>query len=274
MFGYLVVNPSQLSKEERRLYRSYYCGLCHALSDAYGNPGRKTLSYDLTFINIILSSVYDLPENHDQERCPIHPLGKHDYIMTEASAFCADMNILLSYYKHLDDWNDEGNASAQKKAAKLKPHVQKIEERYPRICAVIARQLAEISEYERHNVLTPDLPANSFGVLMAEIFTFRNDDKTVLLKNFGYHLGRFIYLMDACMDLKEDLKKQLYNPLVSLESGKIQEILEMVMADIVSEYDKLPVNRYKNVIENVLYSGIWTKYDMSHRERRNHEGSL
>jgi len=31
MFGYIVVNSEILSKENKQIYRSCYCGLCHCL---------------------------------------------------------------------------------------------------------------------------------------------------------------------------------------------------------------------------------------------------
>ncbi len=274
MFGYLTVNPLQLSKQDRRLYRSFYCGLCDVLQERYGTEGRKTLSYDLTFIAILLTSVYDLPSETGRRNCPLHPVRKHDYIISEATGFACDMNLLLYYYKCLDDYHDENKNSAYRKALKLEEHVQRIREKYPRITAEIADRLAEISEYEKHNTLNADLPANSFGILMSQILSFRDDETGETLRAFGYHLGRFIYLMDAAMDIKYDLRHQLYNPLITTDASQRHEILELVMADVMAVYEKLPVNRYTNIIENVIYSGIWTKYNLRHKERNDHEGSL
>ena len=31
MFGYITVNPEELSKQQLAQYRGYYCGLCRAL---------------------------------------------------------------------------------------------------------------------------------------------------------------------------------------------------------------------------------------------------
>ncbi|MBR0385757.1 MAG: hypothetical protein IJI05_04335, partial [Erysipelotrichaceae bacterium] len=88
-------------------------------------------------------------------------------------------------------------------------------------------------------------------------------------KAFGYHLGRFIYLMDAVMDFRYDVRHQLYNPLTAANGEYRREMLEMVMADTMAEYEKLPIENYRSIIENVLYSGIWTQYSIRFKESDN-----
>ena len=50
MFGYVTVNQNELKLREFDHYRSYYCGVCCDLRDAYGKRGQLTLSYDTTFL--------------------------------------------------------------------------------------------------------------------------------------------------------------------------------------------------------------------------------
>ena len=42
-------------------------------------------------------------------RCVAHPLAKHPARISEYTAYAADMNIILTYYKCKDDWNDDKN---------------------------------------------------------------------------------------------------------------------------------------------------------------------
>ena len=179
------------------------------------------------------------------------------------------MNLLLYYYKCLDDYKDENKIAAYKKAQKLEKHIESIRQKYPEHCDHIQQQLNELSEYEKHNELNPDLPANSFGLLMAQIFTFGEGPEVEAMKAFGYHLGRFIYLMDAVMDFRYDVRHQLYNPLTASNGEYRREMLEMVMADTMAEYEKLPIENYLSIIENVLYSGIWTQYSIRFKESDN-----
>ena len=57
MFGYVMVNWETLSQEERKRFRAYYCGLCRALGNRYGATGRLALSFDMTFLAALLSSL-------------------------------------------------------------------------------------------------------------------------------------------------------------------------------------------------------------------------
>ena len=269
MFGYIICNK-KLSRNDRIQYRQAYCGLCNRLKHFYGNLGRTTLSYDLTFVDILYSAVEDRETVMGEEKCAVHPVVKHPYWYNDFTDYCADMNYLLYYYKCLDDYKDDGSIKARNMADKMKPYIQEIFTRHPQQCATIEACLNDLSQMEQQNVLNPDLPANCFGKLFTQLFT---ETDTVDLKPFGYHLGRFIYLLDAVLDLKEDLKNQRYNPLVAYE-GDSGEMLEAVMADCMAEFEKLPVKRYREILENILYSGIWTAYDLKNLKKGGRHGSL
>ena len=77
MFGYVLANRQALSEAELARYRGCYCGLCHAIGRAYGQPQRFALSYDLTFLVLLLSSLYGPPGTQAQRRCLAHPLRPH-----------------------------------------------------------------------------------------------------------------------------------------------------------------------------------------------------
>ena len=59
MFGYITANMATMDKEQQTRYRAYYCGLCRVLREHYGQAGRMTLSNDMTFLAIVLSSLYE-----------------------------------------------------------------------------------------------------------------------------------------------------------------------------------------------------------------------
>ena len=267
MFGYLVYNDSQMSEEDRKIYQDCYCGLCNRLHFLHGNIGRNTLSYDLTFVNLLLTAVHS-PEIHSgQERCLIHPFKQHDYTYSDITDYCADMNVLLSYYHFLDDYHDDNNRNALKIAEKLKPQFEEICRRYPAKTDLIRECLDEITDMESHNVLNPDPPANRFGRLMASLFEYADTPFKEKLQETGFHLGRFIYLMDAYMDFRDDLKKERYNPLVLLNLEEVPDILENIMAQCTLAYEQLPATEYKSILDNVLYSGVWTRYNTGKENR-------
>lgn len=263
MFGYLLANLDIMSKEEKKLYKAQYCGLCQKLASSYGNSGRATLTYDLTFVNMILSDINLSEKQQKTITCPIHPLKKQQIIYDENTDYCADLNIYLTYYKYIDDIYDDNSKKAKRKSEKLKPYLINIEKKYPHITNVIKTQLSLINDIEKENILNPDPGSNAFGVLMGELLSDQAKKEKDELFAFGYHLGRFIYVMDAVIDLKQDIKKQCYNPLISLENTDFQDMLMMIMEDADNAYQHLSLNQNKVIIDNIIYSGIWSKYQMA-----------
>ena len=77
MYGYIVVDQPELKFREFDKYRSYYCGLCDSLAEAHGLKGQISLSYDMTFLVILLTGLYEPETIYSEERCVTHPLRKH-----------------------------------------------------------------------------------------------------------------------------------------------------------------------------------------------------
>ena len=107
MFGYVVINKPELKFKEFDVYKSFYCGLCYSLRSRYGFVGQFTLSYDMTFLVMLLTSLYEPKVAHSEHKCIRHPLKAQPMSSSIYSDYVADMNILLSYYKAMDDWNDD-----------------------------------------------------------------------------------------------------------------------------------------------------------------------
>jgi hypothetical protein len=260
MFGYIAANLDALTKEEKSRYAKFYCGLCHQLGTQYGGVGSATLSYDMTFLSLLLSSLYDPDENCGGRHCVRHPVRMQPYVVTPATAYAAQMNILLTYYKCLDDWNDDHNPIAKKRSEQLKKHLPGIVEANPHRCAAIAACLQRLGEMEKSGELNPDLPANCFGELMGTLFVWRQDGYSPTLWKMGASLGRFVYLLDAVNDLKADVKNQRYNPLVAQLDTDFTPMLTLMMAECTAEFEKLPILRDLHILQNHLYSGVWQKY--------------
>jgi hypothetical protein len=265
MFGTIRANRKILSPEERKQYDGTYCGLCCELGTKAGSLGRSCLSYDMTFLAMLLSSLYNLDEQQKNCICAVRPVLPHPCIVNEALSYCADMNLILAYYQALDDWKDDKKKSAKRKSEALAKYLPEINEKWPRQCRVIEERLKELGGMENANELNPDLPMNCFGELLGEIFIWREDGPedrkyTVPLRATGAALGRFIYLLDACNDLRSDLKKQRYNPLVSQINTDFTPLLTMMMAECTAAFNQLPVNRDSGILRNVLYSGVWQGY--------------
>lgn len=260
MLGNIVTNPTLLEDDDKKYYRECYCGLCKALQNEHKNISRFTLNYDMTFLIILLNEIYKENYTKSECRCMMHPVNKHTYIKGQFVNYVADMNILLSYYNVIDDWQDDKNIIAGCYSKLIKKSFKKVCDRYPKKAEIVKNSLNELNNLENKNILNPDLSAQSCGKLFAEIFAPYEDEHEEKLKNFGDSLGKFIYILDACIDFEKDIKKKRYNPLLANSKNEFDDMLNLLLADCVEKYKALNISN--KIIENILYSGIWTKYEI------------
>lgn len=265
MFGYITIDKLELKVKDFYQYRAYYCGLCKTLKERHGRLGQMTLTYDMTFLILMLTSLYEKEPESEQHRCLAHPAKKHWMLWNEFSEYAADLNIALAYHNFKDDWSDEKKMSAYFGAACFKKSYQKIASKYPRQCKKIEEGLKKLSECEQRNEENLDVVSDCFGEIMGEIFVYQEDIWQQELRRFGFYLGKFIYLLDAYDDLSEDKKKGNYNPLKSMSEQPdyeetCDEILQMLMAECAREFDKLPMLQNADILHNILYTGVWVKY--------------
>ena len=270
MFGFVVANMDKLDEQQRTLYRAAYCGLCKALGSRHGFACRMTLTYDMTFLILLLSSLSDETPLLEDLRCMMHPLRQQKSFTSQYTAYAADMNLILAHAKQWDDWQDERKLLSLSQAKMLAKSARKARTLHPRQAEAIDRALQHLSDMEREGETNPDLPAAAFGALLGELFV---PDEAMphadILRAFGDALGRFIYIMDAVVDFREDLSKERYNPLVTVPSQQHEGILNLLMAQCTGLYEQLPLPRNKELMDNILYSGVWTQYMAD----KNREGS-
>ncbi len=260
MFGYVLANGQALSNEEKAVYKAHYCGLCRVLRERYGQKAVMALSYDMVFLEMVLSDLTGSDEESGTERCVPHPVKEHSYTVTGFTSYAADMQMLLGYYSLLDKVHDEGKGKeAEKKMRELLPS---LEEKYPRQCGAVRKWLEVLGENEKKNLRDPDEMSLIFGRLLGEIFAY--DDTSFFrddLKALGCALGRFIYLLDAWCDRKKDKKKGSYNPLPDgITAEEMKEMLLDAAAAASDSFERLPLDQHVFILRNILYSGIWTKF--------------
>lgn len=285
MFGYVVVNEPELKIREFNLYRSYYCGMCMDLKENYGQTGRLTLSYDTVFLALLLTSLYEPEDAARSIRCAVHPFEKHAARQNEFTRYAADINIILSYYSCLDDWSDEKDHRKRIMAAALKARSEKACSLCPDKAELIRCKLEELAKLEKEakdgactdsGSALLDRAGGIFGDLMAGIFDYRHDVWSSALRMTGYNLGKFIYILDAYDDMEKDEKSGSFNPLLSM-AGKpglddyVRGILTMAVSDCAAAFETLPIVENVDILRNILYSGIWCRFDEKYRKRA--EGS-
>lgn len=266
MFGYVNVYKPELKMKDFYKYKAYYCGLCKTLKSKFGRFGQMTLSYDMTFLILLLTSLYESETKKEQNRCLVHPVKKHDALINEITDYVADMNIALTYHHLQDDWQDEKNVAGLAGAGILKKHYKRIVKKYPRQCKVIQENLNQLQECEQKKETNIDIVSRCFGELMAELFVFHQDMWEESLRKIGFYLGKYIYILDAYDDIEKDIKHKSYNPLIGDYTKETfdddcRSILTMMMAECTKEFEKLPCLLDIDILHNILYDGVWTKYD-------------
>ena len=268
MFGYVTADIANLTKDEKARYKAHYCGLCHVLKEKYGSAGTSLLSYDMTFLEMLLSDLTDSEEKSGMERCATSPIKEHRFITTACTGYAADMQMLLAYYAALDDNADEGRGKSALR--KTEQFIEALKEKYPRQNLVISKELSLLADDEMRDVRAPELMARHSGTFLGEVFvmdesSFFRDDLWAL----GYGLGRFIYLMDAWCDRKKDARKGLYNPL-DADAGweSVKEMLLSAAADASAALERLPLDENISILRNVIYSGIWLRGEHKKKERQ------
>ena len=278
MFGYININQKELSKESRRIYQSYYCGLCQKLKTNCGTKGQMLLSYDLTFLIVLLTGLYELENEQIEFTCPLHPTKKRTAFMNAATDYAADMNLILAYQNLLDDWKDEKSYTKKAFVKILDKDYTRIMSKYPRQVAAVEAFMKKTEEVEKNNETNLDLVAGLTGEMLGEVLCWREDEWSDELRTLGFYMGKFIYLMDAYEDYEEDRKKKSYNPLIQMEKENEQEfntfcrlLLTSMMSECARSFERLPILLHADILRNILYSGVWSRYEYIQLKKKKQE---
>lgn len=270
MFGYVLPVKSELKVKEMDRFRSVYCGLCQEIRRQFGGYHTLFLSYDMTFLALILGACIPDDPGEESMRCAVRAFREQRVAKSsEALRLAAYESVVLVRHKLVDNQQDEhgvkkagawmleklGNRSFRK-AAELAPEFD----------ATASRCIQELFEAESQRVSSIDLPADAFARLSGAMIPELEPDTTRILRHMFYHLGRWIYLIDAVNDLKEDMEKDEYNPIAArfqLTSPDISPIkdelrltLERSLVDIHGAFQLLKIYRDGGLLENIIDLGL------------------
>lgn len=290
MYGYVVANRPEMKIKDYDRYREYYCGVCHSLNKKYGQLSRFVLSYDSAFLAVLLTALYE-PENiRKKTSCIMHPLSKRIFLENIYIDYVADMSLVLAYYKCIDDYCDEKNVIKLGYGNIIKTHVKTIKKKYPEKVSAIREGIKTLSVLELEKSKDIDKLSAVFGNILGEILRVSPgyikgnpefDDCVCwdeILYKIGFYLGKYVYILDAFDDVEKDLKNNNFNPFigdcVTMDEKYVKKLLMMSAAEIAMEYEKLPIVKDRDILRNIIYSGIWTKFEGICERRKQNEGSL
>ena len=238
MFGYININKSQLS------------------------------TYDMTFLIVLLTGLYEVEDHRKKFTCAIHPTKKQLAYINEITDYAADMNVVLAYENFGDDWRDHHSIPKKAYMKVLDKDYQRIYLKYPRQVEAIQTYIENLEEAEAAKEYNIDAVAGLTGEMLGEIFAWKDDEWKDELKCFGYYLGKFIYLMDAYEDLEKDTKNHNFNVLRHMyktDPKNFDAFCKLMLTSMLSEcaksFERLPIIEHGEIIRNILYSGVWTKYE-------------
>ena len=272
MYGYVQVYRPDLRFREYDIYRSHYCGLCHTLQKRCNFISRLTLSYDFTFLSLLLDALYEPEATSCQRRC-LHGIGKKEWVYNSSNLdYIADQLLFFSYLHCLDDWQDNRKISHAALAHLLRKTYCRICTQYPQKTKSILQHMQQLKTYESQGETNPQLPASCFGRALGEGFCIYNDVWASELYHIGYYLGTFIYVMDAYDDLVKDRKHQNYNPFwkeaetTSAFHEMVRQLLQHAATEAAAAFERLPILQNADLLRNILYAGIWQPFFRKQKE--------
>lgn len=266
MFGYVRINKMDLTFREYEHYKAYYCGLCKYLKRNHTELSRMTINYDITFLIVLLSSIYQPSAQVFHEKCIVDPVKKKKHIINEITEYAASMNILLAYYKLEDDVNDEGDIKSRLLRRAYRKSFKTAYDKYPQKADFIKACLGELRSLEEDQSTSIDQTSNCFARLLEEIFDYKDDEYRDRLRKVGFNIGKYIYIMDAYEDLDQDLEKGRYNPFSSYKDDreglkvKVDKLIGMTLARLEEAILNLDIKVNKSIIDNIIYSGVYLRY--------------
>ena len=259
MFGYMRPAAQRLTEEQQQRYEG-----------AYGLAGRMILNYDLTFLAMLLS---EGTAERCTKRCLIHPVkGRPCACGGSAFELAADMSIILTWWQIQDGIADHGFFGGLKYRAAsllLRRAYRRARALRPAFDESTRRHLEKLSELEKENCPSLDAAADTFARLLADAaHEVAQPVKRRVLEQMLYHLGRWVYLVDAADDLKNDVKTGSYNPLplrYALPGDTLTDTARQALAQtldgsiraMAAAFELWDFGDYGPVIESTVYEGLY-----------------
>ncbi|MEY7999262.1 DUF5685 family protein [Clostridium sp. Mt-5] len=278
MFGYITPYKMELKIKDYEKFKAYYCGLCRSIKHNIGNVPRIFLNYDMTFLTILLDSLENDRQIYVKKRCILHPMRKKvilkDNISLKYAAFC---NISLTYFKLLDNVNDDMSTTSKILSFYLKKYLNAMPEGFKKNFTDINHKLQNLYSLEKNSEnKSIDALAHPFGELTGFILSsFKNNENKDNLYFLGYNLGKWIYIIDALDDLRSDISHGKFNAInqcfncenlccekfLKKIEPRIDFILGTCAAQCMNAFNKLPIKRNEELLYNIIQYGLLDKMD-------------
>ena len=289
MFGYVKPQIPDLKVRENELYKATYCGLCRTMGKTTGCLSKLTLNYDFAFLALARYALEGGKAEVKMRRCAVHPFKKRPMLEPdETLKYCAKTSVILTRLKLDDNVNDShGLARLKAKIAHLvSVFFKKTDKELAPLEKNVRELINDLSIKEKEKCDSIDTVADIFGKILKEIASFGLDGMNKrIAENIGMHLGRWIYVIDACDDFSRDVKTSSYNPLIYAFGSELTEenryalhcgaMLELdAMSKSLELIDFSSHRDVEGIMKNVAYLGMVSetdrvlKIDLSETEKK------
>jgi hypothetical protein len=269
VFGYLQIQKSELLVRESEAYKAVYCGLCRQMGKDYSVFTRFMLSYDCTFYAMLLMSLNRSCKGFKDGRCTCNPLKKCKFATDSGDAYrkAAAFSMISVYYKIIDDIQDSG--FFKKLLCRIiKPFFshqrKKAADKYPDMDKAVSDMMKMQYDAEHSEKPSVDMSAHPTALMLAAVLSAEAHDEIQkrVLYEFGYHIGRWIYLVDAADDIEKDIKSNGFNPFVNKKTGEVKSsdfikaVLNQSLARAYDAYNLLNFTDFKGILDNMMLLGF------------------
>ena len=268
MFGYVRTDEPYLYIKDQTLYQAMYCGLCKGIGAVCGQTARFGLSYDVTFLSVLLHNIAGVDVKIEKGHCLTHRIrSKPMANVDEMTKMLGAVNTLLAYYKYTDDIADEGKGKG--KRLLFQKGFKRAKKAYPALEEIIRVRLEAQEKVEKAATASLDIAADNTAEMVAAIADeVLGDKKSEATHNLFYTIGKWIYLIDALDDYDKDKEKGLYNPfLLSYGEGCRKEMVEAheeeiaftfhaIFSDLRENLSKIEFAFNRDLVDNVLLRGL------------------
>lgn len=273
MFGYVYIDKPELKIKDYEAYRGVYCSLCKALGKEYSVFARFVLNYDCTFLSLFLMSRSSSCHGFKQGRCPFNPAKKCSYTVSadEELSKGAALTVITSYYKLLDSIAD-GGIFKKIGCTLIRPFFaswhNKAKKSFPKYENAVKEMFNSQLECEKSEDPCLDMAAEPTAKMLEAVLKIeaKSENEAIALSQLGYHMGRWIYLMDAAADIEEDRESGNFNPFLlkysNAESVDIKEVDAIISQSyflLTKAYELIDKHRFHDILDNIIYSGLAVK---------------
>ena len=262
MFGYIRPLECELRVREQAQYRGTYCGLCKSIGKRYGQIERLTLSYDCSFLALVLAAVTGGAAFKPGNCGPRVYRGKRPIAQSSPVLdYAADVNVLLAWYQAADDSVDEKSLKSVSARLALARAYRKAAKAHPALNQEIQTSMKALGNIEAAKIASTDEPSDAFGKLLSAVILHAPmlpPSKRQAAEWMFYNLGKWIYLIDAWDDRDKDQKSGNYNPflLAQMPVQQAEFLLNITRSEAEKGYDLIALSAPSGLLDNIMHLGL------------------